>query len=163
MLYPHFSMFVQHSFTWDGCCGGLLQTEMKSFSKPETIVLKQHFERKLVELEEEKRSLQVFSGAFYTFGESMCMCISLFKQGYIWRGLIFSSFIEYAYSPVLHCQYCLVLYRDVYGMLTSSKVQSFWKWLVDCVGGQRRTHGWTRVISDRIRWKYTEASGELQE
>ncbi len=57
--------------------------EMKSFSKPETIVLKQHFERKLVELEEEKRSLQVFSGAFYTFEESMCMCISLFKQGYI--------------------------------------------------------------------------------
>jgi kinesin family protein 4/21/27 len=56
---------------------------MKSFSKPETIVLKQHFERKLVELEEEKRSLQVFSGAFYTFEESMCMCISLFKQGYI--------------------------------------------------------------------------------
>jgi hypothetical protein len=32
---------------------------MKSFAKPETVVLKQHFERKLVELEEEKKMLQV--------------------------------------------------------------------------------------------------------
>lgn len=37
----------------------MLQAEMKSFSKPETVVLKQHFERKLVELEEEKKMLQV--------------------------------------------------------------------------------------------------------
>lgn len=41
--------------------GVLLQAEMKSFAKPETVVLKQHFERKLLELEEEKKSLQVFS------------------------------------------------------------------------------------------------------
>ncbi|XP_024371093.1 kinesin-like protein KIN-4A [Physcomitrium patens] len=34
------------------------EAEMKSFSKPETVVLKQHFERKLVELEEEKKMLQ---------------------------------------------------------------------------------------------------------
>ena len=34
---------------------------MKSFAKPETVVLKQHFERKLVELEEEKKMLQVAS------------------------------------------------------------------------------------------------------
>jgi hypothetical protein len=41
--------------------GVILQAEMKSFTKPETVVLKQHFERKLLELEEEKKSLQVFS------------------------------------------------------------------------------------------------------
>ncbi|CAK9197574.1 unnamed protein product [Sphagnum troendelagicum] len=34
------------------------EAEMKSFAKPETVVLKQHFERKLLELEEEKKSLQ---------------------------------------------------------------------------------------------------------
>ncbi|KAG0589833.1 hypothetical protein KC19_1G052000 [Ceratodon purpureus] len=34
------------------------EAEMKSFAKPETVVLKQHFERKLVELEEEKKMLQ---------------------------------------------------------------------------------------------------------
>ncbi|CAM6035512.1 unnamed protein product [Sphagnum compactum] len=34
------------------------EAEMKSFTKPETVVLKQHFERKLLELEEEKKSLQ---------------------------------------------------------------------------------------------------------
>lgn len=36
-----------------------LQIEMKCIAKPETVVLKQHFERKLVELEEEKQLLQV--------------------------------------------------------------------------------------------------------
>ncbi|CAK9197643.1 unnamed protein product [Sphagnum troendelagicum] len=34
------------------------EAEMKSFAKPETVVLKHHFERKLLELEEEKKSLQ---------------------------------------------------------------------------------------------------------
>lgn len=40
---------------------------MKSFSKPETVVLKQHFERKLVELEEEKKMLQVGHYDFFFF------------------------------------------------------------------------------------------------
>ncbi|KAJ7517209.1 hypothetical protein O6H91_21G014700 [Diphasiastrum complanatum] len=34
------------------------EAEMRTFAKSDTVVLKQHFERKLVELEEEKRSLQ---------------------------------------------------------------------------------------------------------
>lgn len=46
-------------------CG--VQAEMKSFSKPETVVLKQHFERKLVELEEEKKMLQVGHYDFFFF------------------------------------------------------------------------------------------------
>lgn len=40
---------------------------MKSFAKPETVVLKQHFERKLVELEEEKKMLQVLFDSNFTF------------------------------------------------------------------------------------------------
>ncbi|KAG6548609.1 hypothetical protein Mapa_010098 [Marchantia paleacea] len=34
------------------------EAEMKSFARPDAVVLKQHFERKLVELEEEKKVLQ---------------------------------------------------------------------------------------------------------
>lgn len=38
-----------------------VQAEMKSFIRIDTLVLKQHFEKKLIELEEEKRLLQVGS------------------------------------------------------------------------------------------------------
>lgn len=37
------------------------QAEMKSFVRPDALFLKQHFEKKLVELEEEKKYLQVYS------------------------------------------------------------------------------------------------------
>ena len=40
---------------------GYLQAEMKSFTKCDGTVLKHHFEKKIVELEEEKNALQVFS------------------------------------------------------------------------------------------------------
>jgi hypothetical protein len=39
--------------------GFFAQAEMKSFAKCDGVVLKQHFEKKIVELEEEKKSLQV--------------------------------------------------------------------------------------------------------
>jgi len=37
----------------------VLQAEIKLFVRPDATVLKQHFEKKLVELEEEKKYLQV--------------------------------------------------------------------------------------------------------
>lgn len=37
----------------------ICQAEMKSFVRPDALFLKQHFEKKLVELEEEKKYLQV--------------------------------------------------------------------------------------------------------
>jgi len=36
-----------------------VQAEMKSFVRTDAVVLKQHFEKKLIELEEEKKHLQV--------------------------------------------------------------------------------------------------------
>jgi hypothetical protein len=47
---------------------------MKSFSKPETVVLKQHFERKLVELEEEKKMLQVTLSACHQCCFDLTFC-----------------------------------------------------------------------------------------
>jgi hypothetical protein len=38
-----------------------LQIEMKSFTRCDGSVLKHHFEKKILELEEEKNALQVFS------------------------------------------------------------------------------------------------------
>jgi hypothetical protein len=40
---------------------GFLQIEMKSFTRCDGAVLKYHFEKKILELEEEKNALQVFS------------------------------------------------------------------------------------------------------
>lgn len=37
------------------------KAEMKQFAKSDTSVLKQHYEKKLNELEQEKKALQVFS------------------------------------------------------------------------------------------------------
>lgn len=78
----------------------LLKAEMKRFAGTDTSVLKQHYEKKVHELEQEKRALQVIalSKIYYKLNYRHVYRCNLYIYVYLYKDCLYMDIYKYVFS-----------------------------------------------------------------